>query len=171
MQYREAPETGTEKETLVAFLDNQRAIMQWKLQGLTVAHGQQTTGHSDTSLFGLVKHMAVVERWWFVANFMGGEFKHSYDFEADRDAEFRPDPDDTVESIINDYDDAIATADAIIASADLDDLAVKERRNTGVRPSMRWILLHMIEETSRHAGHADILREIVDDTTGYLPTS
>jgi hypothetical protein len=171
MEYREAPESGSEKETLVAFLDNQRAIMQWKLEGLTVEQGQQTTGHSDTSLFGLVKHMAVVERWWFVANFKGERFEHPYDFEADRDAEFRPYPDDTVESIIADYDAAIATADAIIEAADLDDLAVKQRRNTGNRPSMRWILVHMIEETARHAGHADILREIVDDTTGYLPES
>lgn len=169
MQTKNVPETGTEKETLQTSLDNHRAIVQWKLDGLTTEQGQQTTGNSATSLFGLVKHLALVERWWFQENFKGEKFEHPYDFDADPDAEFSPDPGDTVVSVLADYSDAIATANAIIDAADLDDLGQKPRRNTGRRPSLRWVIVHMIEETARHAGHADILRELVDGTLGYFP--
>lgn len=163
------PETGGEKESLQVSLDNHRAIVQWKLEGVTTEQGQWTTGNSATSLFGLVRHLALVERWWFTTNFLGEEFDHPYDFDADPDAEFRPQPDDTADALIAHYEEAIASSNAIIAAADLDDLAVRERRFTGKRPTLRWIMIHMIEETARHAGHADILRELVDGTTGYYP--
>lgn len=169
MEAKNVPEQGTEKETLQVSLDNHRAVVQWKLKGVTAEQGQWTTGQSATSLFGLVRHLALVERWWFVTNFTGEDFDHDYDFDADPDAEFRPHEGDTVEALVADYEEAIAASNAIIAAADLDDLAVRERRHTGERPTLRWIMVHMIEETARHAGHADILRELVDGSTGYFP--
>jgi hypothetical protein len=169
VEARNVPEQADEKETLQVSLDNHRAVVQWKLKGLTAEQGQWTTGQSATSLFGLVRHLALVERWWFLTNFRGEAFDHTYDFDADPDAEFRPHDGDTVESLLADYEEAIARSNAIIADAHLDDLAVRERRHTKRRPTLRWIMIHMIEETARHAGHADILRELVDGTTGYFP--
>ena len=75
----------------------------------------------------------------------------------------------TVESVLADYDDAIATADAIIAGGKLDDLAQRKRKKSNEAASLRWIIVHMIEETARHAGHADIVRELIDGETGYIP--
>ena len=169
MKTRDMPATGGEKEMLQACLDNQRAIVQWKLEGVTPEQGQSTTGASATSLFGLVKHLSLVELGWLVNNFLGEEFEHGYDFDADRDAEWRPDPADTAESVLAGYEAAIARANQIIADADLDDLASRPLGKDRGHASMRWILVHMIEETARHAGHADIMRELVDGERGYLP--
>lgn len=170
MELVESAETGGEREVLLASLHNQRAVIQWKLRGLSPEQaGTMVTGHSVTNLMGIVKHLALVERWWFVSMFRGDEFDHPYDFEADPDAEFHPHPSDTVESVIADYDDAIATADGIIGGADLDDIAARPRKKNGRPITLRWIIMHMIEETARHAGQADIVRELVDGRLGYLP--
>ena len=80
--------------------------------------------------------------------------------DEDPDADFRVEDDETVEQILEYYETAIGVANAII-----DDL-----NHVGTRDmNLRWILVHMTEETARHAGHADIIRELIDGTTGYLP--
>jgi hypothetical protein len=110
---------------------------------------------SGTSLLGLVRHLAHVERFTFLGEDV-----------ADWPATFRPRPDETVASVLADYRDAVDRANAVIdACADLTGPAARPARS-GHAPSMRWALVHMIEETGRHAGHADILRELVDGSTG-----
>lgn len=163
------PGTGSERQVLLASLHNQRVLMHWKLDGLTPTQAGQMLTPSLTNLLGVVKHLAFVERWWFVTMFKGEDFDHPYDFDSDPDAEFHPQPSDTVDSVLADYDAAIATADAIVAEAGLDDVAGRRRQKNDEALSLRWILIHMIEETARHAGHADIVRELIDGATGYLP--
>jgi hypothetical protein len=121
---------------------------------------------SGTSLLGLVKHLAWVERWWFLSYIGGGEVDFPFS-DADPDADWRIETADSIASISQLYVDAVGEADAVIAAAESLDIAGTTLSETR---SLRWVLVHMIEETARHAGHADILREEIDGTTGYMPS-
>lgn len=158
------PFVGNEKEMLLGFLDFQRETAIWKLQGLSEEQARQTLGPSSLTLIGIVNHLAFVERAWFRSSLVG----------EDLDAAGVPDRADlywdvsdgtTIEDIISTYREEISRSNAIIAEHGLDDLAVKPRRN---RPplSLRWIMLHMIEEVARHCGHMDLIRESIDGQTG-----
>jgi len=139
--------------------------MLWKLDGLDRNQASTSTVPSGTTLLGLVKHLAWVERFWFV-DFVGGEAL-DYPWTDDPDADLRIDADDTIKNVTELYLQAIAEADAVIeGTGDLD--ATRTTELAGTR-SVRWVLTHMIEETARHAGHADIIREQIDGTTGYIP--
>ncbi len=166
MTARPVPTRGPEKATLTAMLDNNRAVVVWKLAGLTREEARRPVVPSGTSLLGLVKHLAYVERWWFDDVFAGSDVTYPWS-EGDPDADFRIEDDDTVPGVIARYTEAVARSRAIVADAELDDLSVRTRH--GERFSLRWIVAHMIEETARHAGHADLAREWVDGETGYLP--
>ena len=103
----------------------------------------------------MVRHLAHVERY----TFLGEEV-------ADWSGTFRPGPDETVASVLADYRAAVDRANVVIdACTDLT-VPVARPARSGRSPSMRWALAHMIEETGRHAGHADILRELIDGSTG-----
>ncbi|MGB9359257.1 MAG: DinB family protein [Acidimicrobiia bacterium] len=166
METRETPKTGSGKDMLLAMLDNNRAIMVWKLAGLTREQASRPVVASGTSLLGMVKHLAYVEGWWFDDFFAGNDVEYPWS-EGDPDADFRIEEDETIESVIALYEAAIARAKEITADAQMDDLSVRDRN--GERRALRWIVAHMIEETARHAGHADIVRELIDETTGYYP--
>jgi hypothetical protein len=166
METREEPRTGPGKEMLLAMLDNNRAIMVWKLEGLTREEAMRPAVASGTSLLGMVKHLAFVERWWFDDFFAGGDVEYPWS-EGDPDADFRIEDDETVDDVIALYTGAIARSTEVTAGAQMDDLSVRDR--DGKRFALRWIVAHMIEETARHAGHADIVRELIDETTGYYP--
>jgi len=166
METRETPKTGPGKDMLLAMLDNNRAIMVWKLAGLTREQAIRPVVASGTSLLGMVKHLAYVERWWFDDFFAGNDVDYPWS-EGDPDADFRIEDDETIASVIALYEAAIARAKEITADAHMDDLSVRDRN--GERRALRWIVAHMIEETARHAGHADIVRELIDERTGYYP--
>jgi hypothetical protein len=166
METREEPTTGPGKDMLLAVLDNNRAIMEWKLDGLARDQAIRSVVPSGTSLLGMVKHLAYVERWWFDDFFAGNGVEYPWS-EEDPDADFRIEDGETIESVIALYEAAIARSKEITADATMDDLSVRERN--GERRSLRWIVTHMIEETARHAGHADIVRELIDETTGCYP--
>jgi hypothetical protein len=154
-----------EKEMLTATLDFHRATIKWKLEGLSLEDAARPMTPSDTKLLGIVKHLAYVERWWFQENFLGRECTYPWSESGDMEADFKIFPGETIESIFALYDEECEVSRAIVAEASLDDVAVKPRR-TGGHPTLRWIMLHMIEEVARHNGHADILRELLDGTTG-----
>jgi hypothetical protein len=150
------PRTGAdEKATLRGFLDHLRDAIAKKAAG--VPEPQVRTGGvpSGTSLLGLVKHLTFVERFYFL-----GE-------EADDWGQtMRPSPEDTIESVLAGYRQAIVRANQVIdACTDLTRPGPRPPRR-GPAPTMRWTLVHMIDETARHAGHADILREQIDGSTG-----
>ncbi|MDJ0962275.1 MAG: DinB family protein [Acidimicrobiia bacterium] len=165
LPYEHPPRTASEAETLRGFLDSHRAMILWKLEGLTTEQATARTVPSATTLLGVVKHLAWVERWWF-CDFIGGQ---SFDYpwsDEDPDADWRIEAGETVESISQFYADCVAAANEVIDAAE--SLDVTGTLQSGER-SLRWVLTHMIDETARHLGQMDIIRELIDTTTGYLP--
>ncbi|MEN8040014.1 MAG: DinB family protein [Actinomycetota bacterium] len=164
------PKSAGEKETLVAFLDYQRAVMIDKASDLTQEQWRQRLEPSTMTLGGMIYHLAVVEESWFADDFAGeglGEPWASVDWEADRDWEWNTALTMDPEAVLDAYRRAIDRSNEIVTAAEsLDQLSVKTHPRTGEHWSLRWILVHMIEETARHAGHADLIRESIDGSTG-----
>ena len=156
------PFTGGEKESLKASLDRHRDVILWKLEGLGDEELRRPMTPSGTNLLGLVKHLGAVEYGWFVATFGRATEPLPFD-EDDPDADLRVAPHETTEDVLAFYGRARAAADRVIDELDLDDTG---RAWFGDRVSMRWVLIHMIEENARHAGHVDIVRELIDGTAG-----
>ncbi len=146
-----------ERATLVAFLDYLRDAVVIKAEGLSDEDGRRALVPSGTSVLGLVKHLTMVEVSWFQWSFAGEKvWVPTGDLEQA----------DTAASVIDGYRAAIARNNEIVASAP--DLSTRcARKPPATDPlSLRWVLVHMVEETARHAGHADILREQIDGRTG-----
>jgi hypothetical protein len=151
-----SPRTGTgEKATLLGFLNHLRDAIATKAEGVPEPQVRAAGVPSGTSLLGLVKHLACVERLYFQGEDVD-----------DWEATMRPTPDETADGLLADYRDAVRRANEVIeACADLG-LPAPRAPHRKSAPSMRWVLVHMIEETGRHAGHADIVREQIDGSTG-----
>jgi len=164
------PITADERTLLCAYLDAQRAAIVRKAEGLTREQLAHTTAASSLTLAGLVHHLALVEDGWFRTFFLGEEPAPAWrgvDWEADPDYEFRTALELEPAELLAGYAAACESSRAAVDGAgSLDDLSVSVSEFRGGRTSLRWILLHMIEETARHAGHADLLREAVDGTVG-----
>ncbi len=160
-------ECGTEREVLEAGLDHDREIALAKVRGLSWEDATRRLGPSATSAAGVIRHLTDVERFWFRLQMAGEDgvpFRWSDDEE---DLEFNFSEDDNLEAVIGDYEAACAESRLIAAKFDLTDQAVRPDRH-GTRSSLRWMFLHMIEETSRHNGHLDIYRELLDGKIGYM---
>ena len=144
-----------ERETLTALLDYQRESLIRKVLDLDAAAASRHLVPSETSLLWLVRHLARAESLWVLVRFLG---------EADIFISPPLPAEDSVAEAVTDYRRTCARVDAVVAVHDLDEMA----RNDDVEPpvNLRWILTHLLEETARHAGHADILRELHDGTTG-----
>jgi uncharacterized damage-inducible protein DinB len=155
------PYVASERDMLAAFLVFHQQTLLWKVSGLTKEQATRKLLPSNTTLLGLLKHTALVHRWWLRAVFAGEAVPFPWSQE-DPDADWRVEPDETVEAIIALYNDEIARANTIIAAAQPDDMP----KMAGRQQSLRWILVHMVEEMARHNGHADILRELTDGAMG-----
>jgi uncharacterized damage-inducible protein DinB len=157
---------ATERQTYDDWLDYYRTQMRAKLAGVSEADARRSYVGSATTLLGLAKHLVGVERYWFQVvlgertrddvgpNNSGGDDSWVFG------------PDDTIESILAEYDVECARSRQRTVRHELTDTVPHERAG---RISLRMILVHMIEETARHLGHADILRELIDGKTGNLP--
>ena len=157
-------EHGTERETLEAHLDGMRATAARKVTGVSWADATRQLGPTPTSMAGILKHLANVERWWFRHN-LAGEQDVPFDWtDEDPDGEFAMAPGDSVDVLLEQYAAACARSRAIAAEHGLDDLSARAWHGEG-HPSLRWIYVHMIEETARHNGHLDIYRELIDGQT------
>ncbi len=159
------PFTGGEKESLHVGLDRHRDVVLWKVDGVPDDQLRRPMTPSGTSLLGLVKHLGSVEYGWFCETF--GRDGEAIPFvEDDPDADMRVGPDETTAETLDYYRRARAAADRVIDELNLDDVGTAW---FGEPVSMRWVLIHMLEETARHAGHMDILRELIDGATGDHP--
>jgi hypothetical protein len=150
----------SEVEAIGLFLDEQRAALLRKLDGLT---DEQATSHPTASSFCLltiVKHVAFTERRWFLLEVAGRDVPGLWPPPDDR--EMRVEPGDTVASVRSLYESVIEENRSILSSLSPGDLDVVGEH--GVNP--RWVLFHLIEEVARHAGHADIIRESIDGARG-----
>ena len=159
----EPPSTAGERETLLGYLDYQRATLLWKCAGIGPEDlVRRTVPTSNLSLIGIVRHMTLVEFSWFEEVFSGLTGPPPISMEVDRDADFNDlDPARRDEDVAR-FDAQRATSRTIIAGAELDQVAASGRTPV----NLRWILVHMIEEYARHNGHADFLRERIDGVTG-----
>ncbi|TXS35005.1 DinB family protein [Streptomyces sp. OR43] len=148
-----------EKTTLLTFLDYLRESVLAKAAGVPEPAVRTAGVPSGTSLLQLLKHLTATELNWFVWAYTGAGHE-PWDDEGAVSA------DDTAPDVAAAYRAAIARAnEAVLACTDLDRPGARSLRETPP-PSMRWVLVHMIEETARHAGHADILREQIDGSVG-----
>ncbi len=155
--------TGTEREVLEAFLDFHRGVLVRKVSGISEQEARYRRVPSSTTLAGLLKHMIGVERGWFQRVLAGRPAEEIGANVGGGDDSWELAEDETVESLVEEYQRTCEQSRQTAARFALDD-AVPQRRLDQV--SLRWIYVHMIEETARHVGHADILREQTDGTTG-----
>jgi len=156
------PFTAGEKQSLFVSLDRHRDVVLWKLDGLTDEQLRAPMTPSGTSLLGLVKHLAAVESGWFCETF-GRETEPLPFDQEDENADLRIDPHETTDEVLAFYARARVAADRVIDELDIDDVGTAW---FGDAVSLRWVLIHMVEETARHVGHMDILRELIDGATG-----
>ena len=168
----EPPIAADEKTTILGFLDYQRATLAWKCRGLDANGLQAKVGVSSMTLGGMLKHLAYVEDYWFSQRLHGNDRRPPFDtvdWKADPDWEWHSAAEDSPEQLQTLWQDAVARSRALVAEALANGGLEQPAQRTwpdGTAPSLRWILVHMIEEYARHNGHADLLREAVDGQTG-----
>jgi uncharacterized damage-inducible protein DinB len=172
-QRTDPPLAADEATTLVAFLDYHRDTLRLKTEGLTAEQLSTPLPPSSLTLGALLKHVALNEASWFGRVLHGrpmGEPWDSADWDTDADWELTSAKDDSPEELHRLMDEAVEQArrniDEALAAGGLDQLSVTSSRREGTPFTLRWILLHMIEEYARHNGHADFLREAIDGVTG-----
>lgn len=148
-----------EPDTALAFLTFARSCVLKKVDGLDEEQLRRRLVVSDTTLLGLVQHLTGCERYWFGYT-LAGDSRY-----ADVDSDMVVAADRSAAQVIADYRAAIAESDAHLHATDC--LDVRTAQPVNDEPStLRWVIAHMTSETARHAGHADILRELIDGTTG-----
>ncbi|HEX6445898.1 MAG TPA: DinB family protein [Streptosporangiales bacterium] len=151
-----------ERETLEAFLDDYRAAVVRKAGGASEADARRRLVPSATTLGGVVKHLRWVEHAWFQTG-LAQRPESDLPPRPSGEDEFRLGPDETLAGMIGEYEAECARSRETAARYALDDWFPDEGLG---RCSLRWLYLHLIEETARHAGHIDILREQLDGTVG-----
>lgn len=159
------PYDADEKTTLWATLDSYRDTVLWKLEGLDDEQLSRPMTASGTNLIGLVKHLATAEYGWFCETF-GRETEPLPDIDTDPEADMRLAPGETAADAVAFYGRARTAADTVIGELGLEDTGTSW---SGNRVTLRWVLVHMVEEVARHAGHMDICRELIDGATGGFP--
>ena len=169
----QAPPHTDERDLLLAYIDQQREGLRNAAFGLTDEQARLTPTAGSLSIGGLLKHVATTERHWIDIAVRPERAASRAEQEADYHDGFRLGDDETLAGVLALYDEVAAETEATVRS--LDDLGqpVPVPRGVPWFPadveawSVRWVLLHIVEETARHAGHADILREAVDGATMY----
>jgi hypothetical protein len=155
--------TAGEREVLEAFLDVYRGIIVRKASGLSEEDIRRRFVPSDTTLAGVVQHLAAVERAWFHHR-IGGIPREQIAGNSKGDpSSWKIADERTITDLVTEYEETCQRSREFAAEHDLDYAVPHERLG---RVSLRWVYVHMIEETARHAGHADIIREMTDGATG-----
>jgi len=153
----------TERASLLEFLGYKRDALISSLDGLSEDQARMTPTASSLSLLSLVKHSAIWERRWFQVVVAGRSFPDEWpEVRSDEEgATFLLAAVDTVESVIAEYREHIAASNEILDAFDLEAPCALPKMS---ELNLRWVALHMLEETAQHAGHSDIIRETIDGT-------
>ncbi|MGY0021626.1 DinB family protein [Streptomyces sp. cg35] len=162
------PFQADERTALIGWLDLQRQILRWKCDGLSEAdaHRSVIPTSPTMTMAGLISHMRWVEHTWLEVLFLGGDKTQNPSFdEANEDADWRTDG-VSLKQLLDEYEAQCARGNEIVAAASLDDVGRHPDYRSG-NANLRWMLIHLVEETGRHAGHADIVRELLDGAKGY----
>ncbi|MFB7541475.1 DinB family protein [Streptomyces zaomyceticus] len=162
----DTPTAWDERSQLTTFLDYTRDTARAKCDGVSEENARRALlpGSPLMTLSGLINHLRWVEYYWFQVVFFGEEDQGPWTDE-DPDREMRIAVDFPLARLLDEYAEQSARYRELVAANDLDDKAKRPVRN-GLHVDLRWILLHLAEETARHNGHLDILREMLDGTTG-----
>jgi hypothetical protein len=157
-----------ERAQVEEFLDTNREELAGTLDGLTEEQARRRLVPSLTTPLGLVKHVTWAEQVWFHVS-LAGHSRDELGIAHENDPSWTVTDEDTIAAVVAEYRRVCAEAREIASAYGLDDLVLHNRRGP---LTLRWLYLHMIEETARHAGHADILREqiLAADATAELPT-
>jgi hypothetical protein len=159
------PFVAGEREMLEAWLGFHRGTLMLKCSGLTGAQLKQTVcPPSNLSLLGLVRHMALVERWWFRRQAAAEPVGNLYISQENPGADFEEVPAADAGSDVARYREEVRLARQAAAGLPLDHTF--PHPTSGNDMTLRWVFMHMIEEYARHNGHADLLRERIDGATG-----
>lgn len=165
----EPPLAGGEVETLLGFLDFQRATLEWKCRGLSDEQLRAPLQPTSMTLAGMLKHLARVEDGWFGAVVAESEKAEPW-ASMEWSAEWQNSPSETGDELRRLWSEQVARSRDVVATqlqADEQALDATHPAWGGqARVSLRWVLVHMIEEYARHNGHADLLRESIDGETG-----
>jgi uncharacterized damage-inducible protein DinB len=168
MMQSEPEPVGSEAVLLQQYLDVQREAVLAKTEGLSREQLVQRHAPSTLTLAGLLNHLSLAEQDWMEIHFLGQPDRDPFlnaDWKADPDWQFRVPADVEPEQLRDRYREACDRSRAAVRQASgLEQLSAKPVR--GQYFSLRWVLLHLIEETARHAGHADLLREAIDGSVG-----
>ena len=159
--------SGGERDQLVSWLAFYRATLLKKCSGLAFEDlCRRPVATSSMSLLGMVRHMTFVEQIWFDARFAGNDVTEYYKQPDNREAEWTELASATLDQVVADFEHACETSDELARGHNLDE-PVRQPGANREPVDLRWIYIHMIEEYARHCGHADIIRELIDGTTGY----
>ena len=171
------PAAGTEVETLIGSLERQRRTFAWKSGGLDADALRVTVGASTMTLGGMLNHLALVEADYFTYKLLGedpGAPWNSINWDEDPDWEWRTAADETPEALYRRWEETVARSRVNLARAlENGDLGrpLKVGWPDGRTPSIRRMLVDLIEEYARHTGHADLIRESIDGLVGEDPPS
>lgn len=156
-----------ERTTLLGFLQHQRTFLEYKVRGVSEQAAREATcPPSDLTLIGLVCHLTDVERGWSQRGLAGRSVSGIYSSKDDSDADLHPESDVTIDGAFDRFWAEVEEAEKVYAAMGLDDLGPRVRP---VRYSLRWVLVHLIEEYARHLGHADLIRQAIDGQVGDPP--
>ena len=159
--------TATELDALQSYLGEMRHVLVRKVEGLSEQDARRASTVSSLSLLAILKHCAVWERRWFQVVFAGRADPDGWPaVRGEPDGTFALGDEDTVDSVLADYRAQAAASRDILAAGDLE---ARFARSELVDENLRWVAMHMIQETARHAGHADIIREAIDGSRGHRP--
>ncbi|MFI6793231.1 DinB family protein [Nonomuraea sp. NPDC050383] len=161
------PFVADERTQLVGWLDMQRAIVHWKCEGLSEqdAHRPVLPGSPLMTMAGVVSHLRWVEYTWFEVLFLGKPAQGPPFDETVEDADMRVEG-VPLARLLEEYAHQCAVSNEIVAAHGLDEVG-RHPDFRSAAASLRWMLIHMVEETGRHAGHLDVIRELLDGSTGY----
>ncbi|WP_103501352.1 MULTISPECIES: DinB family protein [Streptomyces] len=161
------PYRADERTQLTGWLSMQRAIIHWKCEGLSEAdaHRPVLPASPLMTMAGLVLHLRWVEHMWFEVMLLGRPATGPFFQEEPEDADMRA-AGIPLSRLLAEYTEQCAISDGVIAASSLDQVG-RHPDFEAASGSLRWMMLHMIEETARHAGHADAIRELLDERTGY----
>lgn len=163
----DTPPEWDERTQLTTFLDYARGTARAKCEGVSEENARRALlpGSPLMTMSGVINHLRWVEYYWFQVVFLGEEDRAPMTDE-DPDREMRIAVDFPLTQLLDEYAEQSTSYRELVAGSDLNKQAQRTIRN-GVRVDLRWIVHHLIEETARHNGHLDILREMLDGTTGY----
>ena len=168
----QAPPATDERELLLAYIAQQRDGIRNAAYGLTDEQARLTPEASSLSIVGLIKHVAEMEKGW-IDTVLQRDRGSQRDQESSYEDNFRLGPDETLAEVLARYDEVARETETVVAGIPDLGRAVPVPKGVPWYPddveawSVRWVLLHLIEEIARHAGHADIVRESIDGATMY----